>query len=288
MSRLTISRSFQFRTLPVTCLLFAAVTFAFLPGPAFALRPSMRSIYNNARSQQNQQKQQLVKKLQAELSAARTSLSQAESQLATAAPALQAAKSALETAKERETAKEKESHEAAKQQHELEQKLLAAQGADSPIVVTQKELEQAQAILDQEVHRILSLPDHAAGATEADRARERLSLTAEQKERLKNAPGYVQAAAKVDALRVHLADQQKALFENDATWKEGHARRQTLAQDLKSMEENHKSAATDIARHTKEVKASQGIILSAQQIIQSASSQLTALGSAPKPPAEKK
>jgi len=260
------------------------VLLIFLGGtPLFARgRSSGRSMVGRVRSILAKQKQRSVQELQAEFSAAQAAYSQAETQLTTASPALQAAKSGLETAREREAAKETELHEAARQHHELEAKLVAAQTPDSPVGKAQTDLLNAELALDQEVHRVLSLPPHPLEATEADRAKERLQLTVEQKNRLKMDTQYEQAAQKVEALRAHLHEQCRLLFESDAAWQKSHETRQGLTQDLKSLEENRKSAAVEVAKYLKEVKMAQLLMARSRLIIQASSTQLSTLGATPK------
>jgi len=283
--RLSYRKTFNLLSAAI-CLLVGFVFMA--ETPAMAGRGgSSRGAMSRIRAMQAKQKQQAVQTLQAELAAAQTLLSKAEAELSTVGPALQAAKSQLETAKEREAAKQKESHEAAQKHHELEETLLAAQGPETPVGKAQNELTSAQLMLDQVIHSILSLPAHPAGVTESDLANERLNLKAEQKDRLKRDSTYQQAVEKVEALKSHVNEQRKKLFEQDSGWKESHETRQAIAQELKALEENRKSAASEVAQNLRQFKMAQSAMTGAQQVIMASSTQLSALGSAPKAPAKK-
>jgi len=268
----------------VICLLTGFVFLTETPA-VVARGRSSRGAVSRMRSMQAKQKKQTVQTLQAELAAAQALLSKAEAELSTVGPALQAAKSQLETAKEREAAQQKKSHEAAQKHHELEEKLLAEQGPDTPVGKAQSELASAQSTLDQVIHGILSLPAHPAGVTESDLANERLNLKAEQKDRLKKDTAYQQAVEKVEALRSHVNEQRRKFFEQNSEWKESHESRQTIAQELKALEENRKSAASEVAQEMRQFKVAQSAMANAQQIIMVSSIQLSALGSAPKAPA---
>lgn len=258
------------------------------PSSAMAQGRSARSALNRMRAVQAAQKKQTVSALQAELAAAQSALSQAESQLATTGPALQSAKSQLDTAKEREAAKEKETHEAAKKHRALEEQLLAAQAPETPVGKARAQLEQAQLELDRVVHQVLSLPDHPAGVTEADRSNERLKLTEAQKTRLKADTGYLQATEKMAAMKAQLHEAEQQLLTNDASWKESHAERQALTQDLKALEENRKAAAAEVAVNLKQFKAAQQVAANAQNVVTASSNQLKALGAQPQASAAKK
>lgn len=264
-------------SLPALFTFLTVLTFHPAQSHGFQSR-SIRGALSRARAMQAAQKKQTVQELKAELQAAQTTFSQAESALATSSASLQTAKSQLDSARERYDAGEKEAHEAGKAQKSLEEKLIASQSPDSPVGKIQSQLVAAQLDLDKEIHRVLSLPDHPAGVTEADRAAERLKFSESQKSRLKGDAGFVSATAKVDALHEQLKDAHKTLFESDAGWKEAHETRKGLTQDLKAMEENRKAAAAEVAQHTKQVKTAQATAGAARQVIMNATMQLTSLG----------
>jgi len=273
-------------TISLWLLIISAILF-WTPTVGQCGRSSTRGIMRRVRAIQAKQKQKSVQTLQAELSAAQNALSQAETEFSSASPALQAAKSELDTAKERVDAKEKELHDAMKKHHELEAQLMASQTPDSPVGKAQTQLNAAEVDLDAQVHRILSLPPHTNAVTEADRAQEWLELSDSQKHRLKEDASYHAAFEKVEAMRTHLAEQRKLLFENDPGWKASHDERQGLSQDLKALEENRKTAAMEVAVNLKKVKAAQAMMVNAQQVIMISTSQLKALGASPKTPAKK-
>lgn len=244
--------------------------------PAFA--QNARGAVKKFRAMQAAQKQQMIKQLQSQLSVAQKTSSQAEAELANVTPSLSSAESRLRTIQDEVARKEKQRVEATQRLRTLEEKLLAAQPPESPSAKVETQLLNAQKSLHAEVHRILSLPEHAIEDRTAHLSHEYLKLSESQKSRLKADKQYSQQTENINVLKEQIKKGHRQLFEANPEWKKLEATRDGIIEEQKAANEDFKNAKIEVARNLKKVRSAQAALLSAKQVIQATSSQLNILG----------
>ena len=100
----------------------------------------------------------------------------------------------------------------------IEAKLLAEQESDSEVARAEARLKEMEVALDREMHRVLSLPEHATTPTAADYAREFSMLLPHQKAKLHQDPLAHRAIENLKAVAEDAVRARKALFEKDPAW----------------------------------------------------------------------
>lgn len=263
-------------------LLAALVTVSAVLSPCDSTwAQSSRSVMSRIRSMMASQRQQAIQALQQEIAQAQKSLVAAEGQLNESSGELQAARSTLQAARERLDAHQKEIQAAGHKQREIEQAIIAAQPSDSEYGKAVARLEQAQVEQDQVLHQVLGIPPHPGPTSEPERNQERAHLSAEQKERLKASSEYAQAMENVQSASRQLAEIRQGLFQKDPGWQAGHAAREALERETKSLETNAKVASTAVASAQKKVQAVTQAVAMARENIATGQAMLLQAGVQP-------
>ncbi len=272
-------------TRPTFCLSQFTIAAALLAGllsdaPAFAQSSrSGRSMMRRVQAMQKAQKQQSIQALQSQYAAAQKVLAQAQTEMASSGTALQSAESHLQVIEDQEAAKVRELAAATQSQRQVEERLIAAATPDSPVARALADLAEARHALQIEARRVLSLP--AGTASDDAAALELMKLTSEQRLRLKADSGYQQAEDQVEMRQRQLREAEQRLFESQPDWVQAHARHQSQVEELKTIKGELKEAQANLGRDRQQARRAQTAFMSAQQVMQSTSTQLTALGAKP-------
>jgi chromosome segregation ATPase len=271
-------RRFRFH-LGLLCLLAGGILFCPLPASAQNVRGMMRRV----QQMQQRERDAHIKQLQQQLTEVQKVVTESEPEVSNAASELQSARSQQTSAREQLEAKEKEQQEASKQLHETEQKVLAEQPADSDYGRAAAVLEEKQLALDAVVHQVLNLPPHEGPTTEAERATERIRLSADKKNQLKANSEYKRAEGAVSSAQGRLNEAKKLTLENNTEWKEAHAAKESLDHERKTLDSNLKSANAAVSKSQKQMNLVNARTTTARQRAMQIQSELSALGASASP-----
>jgi hypothetical protein len=112
----------------------------------------------------------------------------------------------------------------------IEDHLLGRQSASSDVGKAKARVSALRKEVDQQMHRVLSLPPHATPPTELDYVRETSNLTKEQQEALAGDGRFQESVQELVKATQKLVAAKHALFEKNEKWKAARdAGRRTLA-----------------------------------------------------------
>lgn len=183
-------------------------------------------------------KKQMIDTVQKQLAVARRVLAQAESQASFSGQELAAAKKELDAARDEIEAAGSEERQAREERRNIESKLLADQGPESPLGKAQSAVDEAYLAVDRELHRAVSLPEHGDKLTVADRSADASLLSADDKEALQSDAQFQAARDKLAAAKRSVTQARQDLLTNSPEWTaatkaltEAHEKETDLKQD---------------------------------------------------------
>lgn len=163
-------------------------------------------------------KKQMIQTIQDQVAAARQVLAAAESQAAMSEQELGGLKERIAAARKEIEAAGSEERKAREELRAIESRILYAQGPESPLSKAQAAIDEAQQALDLELHRLVSLPEHAGKPTSADRSADSRLLSAGDKETLRNDAEYQSALRRLESAKRGFAQIREDWFKQDPDW----------------------------------------------------------------------
>lgn len=186
-------------------------------------------------------KKQMIQTIQNQVAIARQVLAAAESQAAMSEKELSAARERITAARSEIEAAGSEERNAREELREIESSILGDQGPESPLGKAQAAIDEAQQAIDRELHRVVSLPEHALKLTAADRAADARLLSASDKETLRNDGQYQSALNGLEGAKRDFARIREDLLKRNPEWvaaskavAEAHRKETRLKQDSNS------------------------------------------------------
>lgn len=163
-------------------------------------------------------KKQMTQTIQNQVAVARQVLAAAESQAAMSEKELSAARERLAAARGEIEAAGSEERQAREELREIESSIIDDQGPESPLGKAQSAIDAAQQALDRELHRVVSLPEHAVKLTAADRAADARVLSATDKEALRNDAQYQLTLGGLESAKRNFALIRQDLLNRSPEW----------------------------------------------------------------------
>lgn len=183
-------------------------------------------------------KKQMIQSIQNQVAVARQVLAAAESQTAMSEQELGAVRERLVAARSEIEAAGSEERKAREELREIESSILSDQGPESPSGKAQAAVDEAQQALDRQLHRLVSLPEHAAELTAADRSADARLLSASDRGTVRNDAQYQSALGRLTSAKRDFAQIRDDLLKRTPEWiaaskavAEAHQKESKLKQD---------------------------------------------------------
>jgi chromosome segregation ATPase len=183
----------------------------------------------------------MIQTIENQVAVARQVLAAAESQAAMSEKELSVVRERITAARSEIEAAGSEEHKAREELREVESGILSDQGPESPLGKAQAAIDEAQQTLDRELHRVVSLPEHAVKLTAADRSADARLLSASDRETLRNDSQYQSALGRLEGAKRNYAQLREDLLKRNPEWvaaskavAEAHRKESKLKQDSNS------------------------------------------------------
>jgi len=163
-------------------------------------------------------KKQTIQTIQNQVAVARQVLVAAESQTAMSEKELAAVRERITATRGEIEAAGSEEREALAALRETEADILDDQGPETPLGKAKAALDEAQRALDVELHRVVSLPEHAATLTPAERSAEARALSAKDRQTLQSDTQYLLALSSLENAKRDYARVREDVFKRDPEW----------------------------------------------------------------------
>lgn len=238
-------------------------------------------IRSRARDMQTAQRREVVSSLQSQLRAANRELSEAQSQLTATQSDVRNAKSQRDAAKKQEADQRKAVQEATRSLRAIEEKIVSTQPAETPLGRVRAELAASQKQLNAEFRRVLGEGDSEKVQAEFNFSSEYQKLNQVQREKLKEDAAFQAAQRRVDGAKYDLERLKKQLLDVHPEWKGSRESVQAMGKELDALKEARKSAASDLARATRNLTRVRAAAILAQSKVNHLTAELAALGASP-------
>lgn len=240
---------------------FLVIGLLLLPSGTATARGRSRSAASRAQAIARAQRTRLVAEIRREIAVAQQVLQRAQSQhlqtqqqLQRDAELLRSARQTLDDSKQRDT----QMHRTLR---EVEARILDRQGPESDYQRKSKEVEDTRLALDEELHRVLQLPEelHTATDIESKRLEERASASREQLRKLDADVTYQAALARLIKACRELSSIEQSLYRADSAW-------QHASSVHRSAESDVKDGAKKVGLHGRSAQADKQVLQNTQQI----------------------
>lgn len=223
-------------------------------------------------------KKQAIQTIQNQVAVARKVLTTAESQATMSGEQLNAVRDRLTAARSKMEAANSEERQAREALRRIEAKIISEQGPESSLGKAQASIDEAQQALDRELHRLVSLPEHEAEATAADRSADARLLSAKDKHTLRNDAQYQSVLGRLESAKRKHAEIRKDLLERSPEWL---AASQTVAETHvkeNKLEQDANRSAVPAASAKRTLRTSQEVAAAARATIAQGEAMLRQLG----------
>ena len=193
--------------------LLCAVVFAALAGESAATAATKKHNHRSSASSAAARKKQSAQAIQNQINVARQVLAMAEAKGGMSAQQVQAAQERIANARSEIEAAGSEEREAREQMREIEQRILAEQGPDTPVGRAQAEVTAAEVAVHRELHRVVG-----AAPPAADTSPDTHSLSAAERETLRNDAEYTAAKERLVSAKRNLARVRQELLQAHTDW----------------------------------------------------------------------